>query len=351
MLPSLRNFDESETARQRMKIIKFYETYGERAAVEAFGADRKVISRWKKRLKESGGSLESLIPCSTKPKNLRQPKTPDWVVKFVRELREQHPRLGKEKIKPLLDKHAAKNGLKPVSESTVGNIIKRHKFFYPKIGKVYHNPSSGWAKNKAGKKTKRLRIKHPIRPKDFGHIVADTVERITDRVKDYFYSAIDAKAKFALTLNYKRRSSENMLDFYRRFKSVYPSKVKSWQSDNGGENLGEFGLELEKEGVPHYFSYPNCPKINTYIERYNRTVQEEFIDYNLDVINDKPIFHRRLADYLIFYNTERPHKSLEKKSPVEYMIENGEMSQMCLTYTMDCINIFICYTVASDINL
>ncbi|MBI5409307.1 MAG: helix-turn-helix domain-containing protein, partial [Nitrospirae bacterium] len=211
MLLSLRTFDDNETAKQRMKIIKFYDAYGEKAAIEAFGADRKVISRWRKRLKGSGGSLESLIPCSTKPKNLRRPKTPDWIVKFVRALREVHPRLGKEKIKPLLDKYCAKQGLKTVSESTIGNVIKRHKLFCAKTGKVYHNPSSGWAKNKAGKKTKRLRIKHPIRPN---------------------------------------------------------------------------------------FSYPNCPKINAYIERYNRTVQEEFIDYNLDVINDKPVFHRRLADYL-----------------------------------------------------
>lgn len=124
MLPSLRNFDENETAKQRMKIIKFYDEYGEKAVKEAFGADRKVISRWKKRLKESGGSLESLIPRSTRPKNLRRPESPDWVVEFIRELRKKHPRLGKEKIKPLLDKHADKNGLKPVSESTVGNIIK-----------------------------------------------------------------------------------------------------------------------------------------------------------------------------------------------------------------------------------
>ena len=333
MLHSLRNFDKNKAAGQRMKIIKFYEEYGEKATKEAFGADRKVISRWRKKLKQSGGKVESLIPCSTRPKNLRQPKVSDWIIKFVREQREKHPRLGKEKIKPLLDKHAAKHGLKTVSESTIGNIIKRHKLSYPKIGKVYHNPSSGWAKNNAEKKTKRLRTRHPIRPKDLGHIVADTVERITDGIKDYFYSAIDAKAKFALTLNYKRRSSENMLDFYQRFKSVYPLAVKSWQSDNGGENLGEFGPELKKEGIPHYFSYPNCPKINAYIERYNRTVQEEFIDHNLDVINDKPVFHQRLADYLIFYNTERPHKSLEKKSPVEYLIEKGEMSQMCLTYT------------------
>ncbi|MBI2405222.1 hypothetical protein HYV22_03540 [Candidatus Gottesmanbacteria bacterium] len=29
------------------------------------------------------------------------------------------------------------------------------------------------------------------------HILSDTVERITDGVKDYFLSAIDAKMKFA----------------------------------------------------------------------------------------------------------------------------------------------------------
>ncbi len=81
------------------------------------------------------------------------------------------------------------------------------------------------------------------------------------------------------------------------------------------------------------FSYPRCPKINTYIERYNRTIHEEFIDNNLDVIHDKPSFNQRLADYLIFYNTQRPHKSLGLKSPVEYLIANGGMSQMSLTYT------------------
>src|SRR3989337_4007555 len=99
MLHSLNGFDENEIAKQRMKIIKFYEEYGEKATVEAFGADRKIISRWKKRLKESGGRVESLIPSSTRPKNLRQPKAPYWIIRFVREQREKHPRLGKEKIK------------------------------------------------------------------------------------------------------------------------------------------------------------------------------------------------------------------------------------------------------------
>lgn len=44
------------------KIKGFYNTHGEIATKEAFGVDRKVISRWKKRLTGSGGKLVSLVP-------------------------------------------------------------------------------------------------------------------------------------------------------------------------------------------------------------------------------------------------------------------------------------------------
>jgi transposase InsO family protein len=332
MLYSLRMFDKDEVARQRMKIIKFYEQYGEKATKEAFGADRKVISRWRKKVKEGRGQLMALVPGSTRPHRVRRSEVPQEIIAFIRGMREKHPRLGKEKIKPLLDKYCKGKAIKSISESSVGNIIKRHKFFFQKASRVYHNHDSKWARD-TGKKTKRLKIKHPIKPEDLGHIVADTVERLTYGLKDYFYNAIDAKGKFALTLNYKRLNSKNMRDFYRRFKEVYPLKVRSWQSDNGKENLGDFTNELKSEGIPHYFSYPRCPKINTYIERYNRTVQEEFIDDNEDIIHDKPLFNEKLANYLIFYNTERPHKSLGLKSPLEYLVENGGMSQKSLTYT------------------
>jgi hypothetical protein len=84
--------------------------------------------------------------------------------------------------------------------------------------------------------------------------------------------------KFALTLNYKNLNSQNNKDFYFKFKSCYPGTIKKWQSDNGKDNLKVFDDQLKKDHIPHVFSYPNCPKINTFIERYNRTVQEEFIN-------------------------------------------------------------------------
>lgn len=125
-----------------------------------------------------------------------------------------------------------------------------------------------------------------------------------------------------------------MVDFYHHFQSVYPLTIKDWQTDNGGENLGEFENQLIQDEIPHYFSYPRCPKINAVIERFNRTFQEDFVDQNLDVIRDKPEFNRRLGDYTIWYNTKRPHKTLGLKSPINYLIENNLMSNKSVTSRM-----------------
>ena len=331
MLWSLRGFGESEVAQQRMKILNFYETYGEAATREAFGADRKLISRWRKRLREQDGKLSALIPQSTRPRRVRTSVVSHRVIGYLRELRKDHPRLGKEKIKPLLDRYCRQQGLPLVSVSTIGNTIKRHKLFFQKSGRVYHDPSSHWAQNP--KREKRIRVKRSPKPSEFGHILSDTMERFTGGIRNYFHSAMEIKSRFALSLNYPQLWSRNMEDFYERFQSVYPGEIKTWQSDNGSENLGSFDAVLKRDGIPHLFSYPHCPKINAYIERYNRTLQEEFIDNHLDVIHDQELFHRKLVDYLIFYNTQRVHKGLENKTPVDYLIEQGVLSQRCLTYT------------------
>jgi len=328
MLSSLRRFTRSEVAQERLRIIKFYREYGEKATKEAFGADRKVVNRWMQRLSQHDGALEGLVPESTRPRRTRTMTVSVEIVQFIREIRQEHPRLGKEKIKPLLDEYCQGKGLKSISESTIGKVIKRNKLFYQKSRRIYHDPSI-----KRPLYQKRLRIKRSPRHEDFGHIIADTIERVTDGVKDYFYNAIDAKLKFALTLNYKRLNSKNMKDFYERFRALYPLQIKDWQSDNGSENLGEFDKALKDAKIPHLFIYPRCPKINSIIERYNRTLQEEFIDSHLDIIHDKELFHQHLANYMLFYLTKRIHKSLSKMTPLDYLIKKGGMSHLYGTYT------------------
>jgi transposase InsO family protein len=333
MIDSLKGLDANEVAIKRRQIITFYERYGEQATSEAFGVSRKLIFQWRKHLKSNSGTGMSLEPLSTRPHRLRVPNVDSDIIEFIKSIRNKYS-LGKEKIKPLLDEYCRKKGVSEISISSIGNIIKRYDLFgYSHKNKRYHNPNSGWAIRR-GKQTKRLRTKHPIKPGHSGHIVSDTVEIVENGIKDYFLSAIDAHTKFAITVNYKRNNSRNMKDFYQRFKSVYPYEIKSWQNDNGGENLGEFASKLKAEGVTHFYSYPRCPKINTFIERYNRTLKEEFIYNHVEDINDKPRFHRELGEYLLFYNTKRVHKSLGNVTPLDYMTQQHQMSHMYVTHTL-----------------
>lgn len=133
-------FDKSEIATERMKIMKFYERYGERTTIESFGVGRKVINRWRKRLKENNGRIVALLPLSKRPKRVRKSIIPVEITEFIRSLRQEKPRLGKEKIKPLLDKYCIEVGIKNISESTIGNIIKRHNFFFQKAERMYKIP-------------------------------------------------------------------------------------------------------------------------------------------------------------------------------------------------------------------
>jgi transposase InsO family protein len=335
MLSSLRKFNKSEIAQERLRMIGFYQEYGEKATKQAFGADRKVISRWKQRLTKSQGRISCLVPLSTRPVNTRMPTTHPRIIAWIKEQRETHPGIGKDKLKPDLDIFCQKIGIPAISTSTIGNIIKRHKFFYQKPNyRIYHDPASAWAR-KAVRRKKRLRIKHSPKPNTYGHILSDTVEKVIDGVKRYFMSAIDAKLKFALTLEYSRITANNMKDFYTRFKTVYPLTIKVWQSDNGGENLSVFDEQLKKDNIPHLFIYPRCPKIDTFIERYNRTLQEEYLDYHLDELIDPSQGNQILIDWNIYYNTKRRHHSLALKSPINYLIEEqGGMSQKSLTYAL-----------------
>jgi transposase InsO family protein len=62
--------------------------------------------------------------------------------------------------------------------------------------------------------------------------------------------------------------------------------------------------------------------MNAKIERYNRTVQEEFVDWHqAELAVNTNLFNEQMMDWLVWYNTERPHWSIHLKSPMEYLLE------------------------------
>ena len=55
------------------------------------------------------------------------------------------------------------------------------------------------------------------------------------------------------------------------------------------------------------------------VERFNRTIQEEFLVRQDEITYNKDLFNQKLTNYLIWYNTKRPHESLSYDTPVEYV--------------------------------
>ena len=55
---------------------------------------------------------------------------------------------------------------------------------------------------------------------------------------------------------------------------------------------------------------------NAHCERFNRTIQEEFIDFHKDdLFLDLKLFNNKLLDYLLWFNGERPHFALNVNPP------------------------------------
>ena len=332
VLTSLKKFSKDDCAKERLRIIEFYDKFGEKTTKEAFGVDRKLIWVWKKKLKKSKNSISSLIPTSTAPYVTRKMATDIRITAYIKKLREDHPRLGKEKIKPLLDAYCRDEGITSIEISTIGKVIKRNNLFFQKSGKVYHNPGSGFARQK---RVKRERVRYAPKPIDVGYLEMDTVLYFIDGIRNYFYQAIDVKSKFAFSYHYKHLNSQNTVDFFKKIESVYPFPIKTIQTDNGLEFLRDFEDYLQKIKIPHVFIYPRCCRVNGVVERFNRTIQEEFIDNNLEYIHNPVLFTRKLIDYLLFFITLRVLKAHGLKTPMDYLILKEGLSKMSVTYTIN----------------
>lgn len=317
-------------AKERMRILVFWKKHGDVAAKEAFGASRSTLFRWQKDLKGGGGKLEALNPKSTAPKNKRKRIIPNEVKNLIIEER-SHERIGKEKLARLLeDDHV---GI--YSPSTVGRMLSdlKNQGQLPNPIKYSLNGKTGnMIEKKPRKSKKKLRSK--------GHTgqlaKADTIVRFTNGIKRYILTGIDCESEFAFAYGYVSHSSKTAADFMRTFKDVAPLSLTHVQTDNGSEFADHFETYCDKKDIVHFHAYPRTPKMQSEIERFNRTLSEAFISQNRHLLAyDIDEFNKRLMEWLLWYNTRRPHWSIGLISPLRYICNKltVEKSQMLWTST------------------
>ena len=184
------------------------------------------------------------------------------------------------------------------------------------------------------RRKKKLRRKG-YKPQKAGDLIqVDAIVLFVDGIKRYNLTGVDVKSKFAFAYAYSSLSSKKAQDFVEKFKKVAPFPIKRKQTDNGSEFHKYFDDYLAREGIIHFWNYPRHPQSNSVVERFNRTLQEEFVWENQHLlVDDIQEFNRRLMDYLIFYNTQRPHASLSYLPPLKYLLEKENFSKMLWTYT------------------
>ena len=317
-------------AEERARTLTFWKKHGDAATKEAFGASRSTLFRWQAALRNNGGKLEVLVPKSTAPKTKRRRVIPKAVEALIIAER-VHECIGKEKIARLLKD----DGIATISPSTAGRIIGDLK----KAGKL-PNPVRVSLNGKTGKLMERKPRQSKPKLRSKGHegalVKADTVVRFADGIRRYILTAIDLESEFAFAYAYTSHASTHAANFMRTFKQVAPVSLTHVQTDNGSEFADHFQSFCDDSGIVHFHTYPRSPKMNAEIERFNRTLSEAFISRHRQLLaHDLEEFNRQLMDWLLWYNTRRPHWSLGLVAPLRYICSKlaPEKSQMCWTST------------------
>lgn len=317
-------------AEERIRILAFWQKHGDIATKEAFKVSRATLFRWKKAFKEGRGKLEAIIPQSTAPKGRHRRIIPDKVKELIIQERSRE-KIGKEKLSKLLKN----DGIAELSASTVGRMLSDLK-----KKRALPNPVRYSLSGKTGRmierKPKKAKKKLHSRGYEGGLVKADMVVRFTDGMKRYILTGIDIESEFAFVYAYPSHASKHAADFMKTFKSVALIQLTHIQTDNGSEFQDYFEIYLISERITHFHSYPRSPEMNAEIERFNRTLSEAFIQPNRHLLaHNVPEFNHKLMDWLLWYNTRRPHWSIGLISPLRYICNKLtlEKSQMCWTST------------------
>lgn len=313
------------TAKDRARILAFWEKHGLAPTKEAFGVSRATLYAWKAELRKGGGKLEALNPKSTRPHQVRARDWPPAVKDEIKHLRATHPNLGKEKVRVFLERFCAEQGLRCPKDRTVGRLIHDLGGLRVFPEKVRHDGTIVRRKReKVIRKPKGFRAEYP------GHLVAlDTIERFVHGTRRYLLTFTDTYSRFSFAWATRSHASAAAAEFFRIVRYVFPVPFTTVLSDNGSEFKKRFAEEIRRLHLTHWKTYPQCPRMNPHDERFNRTLQEEFVDYHAGELLHPVTFNRKLVSHLLWHNAERPHWGLGLKSPIQFLVDNHpEQSRM-----------------------
>ena len=314
----------SPHAQLKLEWIIFYHTVGRTKVTQTarhFGITRKTLHKWLARFDEKHlGSLEerSRAPEKTRTRTI----SPEQKTR-IKHLRQAHLRWGKMKLQALY-KAAYQE---PISSWKIQMVIQDEQLYFDK------------------KQTKKLRLKrkHAQHKKRITQLTkkaqvhylwhVDTVVfTLPQGGYRYLLTAIDDTSKLAYARIYASHSSKQAADFLRRLHYLTQGEIINLHHDNGSEFMLHFAQACKEFTLPQYFSRAYTPKDNAVLERFNRTIQEECVELMPIGLDDIADANECITDWLIEYNSLRPHQALDYLTPLQY-IDTTKLSPMSSSQT------------------
>jgi transposase InsO family protein len=310
----------TKIAKQRLSVLQLAEKLGNAAeACRKRGMDRTSFYEWKRRFQTQGfEGLKDLPPIH---KSHPQTTAPE-VVERIKALALEHPAYGCNRIEAML----ALEGRR-VSAITVQKILNDHG-----LGSRYDR----WLKLEEANAGKAIEItseqaafieklnpcfkeRHVESASPGELLCADTffVGNLKGIGKVYLHAVVDSFSSYAFGFLHVSKQPEaavavlhnDVLPFYEKL----DLPVKAVLTDNGREFCGTeahpYELYLDLNGIEHRKTKVKTPRTNGFVERFNRTVLDEFFRRKMreTFYESVETLQDDLDDWLEHYNTQRPH--------------------------------------------
>lgn len=248
-------------------------------------------------------------------------------------LRKQNMEFGKAKLKVIYKRDYQED----ISTWKIERVIRKHKL-YP--DPVKHDQVTK-KKSRSEPKIRIHQVKKAIKKiQEFGflwHIDAIIIWWYGQR--RVIFTAMEETTKIAFARVYTTNTSSFAEDFLKRLVYLVDGKISVMHQDNGSEFQGNFEKACETLGILQIYSRPHTPKDNPALERFNSTIQYEWLEYSEVGLDDLQEANLDLTTWLVKYNSYRPHAALEYQTPLEYAHQNFfQVLPMWPAYTVNCNN-------------
>jgi len=336
-------FKISPEAKLKLEWVIFYETVGERNATltaKHFGISRKTFHKYKKRFQEAKGDPRSLEEQSRTPKTARSWEVTREEEYNIIKLRKEHIKYGKAKLRVLYEqKHGDK-----ISTWKVERVIRKHQLFPDK-----KRHAQGLKRQARRARNPKVRIQDiPTGSTSFGHLWhIDCIILNWYGLRRVIITAVEQLTRIGYARIYNSNTSKEAADFLERLMYLVEGKVVIMHSDNGSEFAGEFEKACHTLNIKQVYSRPRTPKDNPQVERFNRTVQDEWLDLSEEGLDSIQKANEEISQWLVEYNSKRPHQSLDYLTPLEYAqreyFSKEKVLPMWSARTYACKNVHLCY--------